>query len=259
MIFNYLNLDIIHISKSPDLYYFKPRQIYFQSELQIVRESIYVDCPCPMYQDSYHIHQVGSWGPLPAIIHLYRKLNNEGKLKTLDIGCAFGTLAAYCSSIGYEASAIDFVPLEKYLGYKTQEKYNIEYKQVSIESEDMPWGENIFNIVTMSEVLEHFRYQPLGTLKKIRNSLKPGGVLLITTPALGVHWPAEFFDCDFEDIPANNGQFDNDPDKHWKIYSAMELNRLLDMAGFNSSVTMFININTGMESLYAVAVKKEKI
>lgn len=256
--FNIIGLDIIKLKSSSDSYFYKPKEIFFHPALKKVRQTIYNDCPSPMYRESYHLHQIGSWGSLPSIICLYNELKNKKgvKLESLDIGCAFGTMAAFCNELGFKASATDFVPKETYLGEKTQKTYNIDFHQVSIETEDLPWSEKKFDIITMTEVLEHFHYQPLDTLQKIRKVLKDDGIFLITTPALGPHWHAKHYDCPFEQIPSYNNEIFDDTDKHYKIYDAQELERLLKKAGFKAFITLSLSINTGREVLSAVALKK---
>jgi SAM-dependent methyltransferase len=121
--------------------------------------------------------------------------------------------------------------------------------------EPLPFQERKFDIVTMTEVLEHFRYQPVDALRKIRGVLKDDGVFLLTTPALGPHWTAEYHAGPFETIPPYRGENEPSVDKHWKIYDAEELGRLLRTAGFDAAVTLYLNINTGNEGLYAFATK----
>lgn len=256
-IFSIINLDIGSMKKFSGFYFYKPKEVFFHPALQKVRKTIFDDCPSPMYRESYYVHQIGAWGALPAIISTFREIKrSSNNLESLDIGCAFGTMAAFCSEVGFKASAIDFVPVDIYLGEKTRGKYAIDFHKVLIETEDLPWSNKKFDIITMTEVLEHFHYQPLDVLKKLKTILKDDGLFLVTTPALGQHWLPEYYDCPFEEIPSYNGGVIDPTDKHWKIYGAEELKRLFEKAGFNLFITLNLNINTGNEGFYAVATKK---
>ena len=255
-----MGYEIVNARFSLADYFFKPKDIIVNESLMRVRKTIYEDSPSPMYRESYHIHQIGAWGPLPSLVYMLGKTRSmAAPLRSLDIGCAFGTMAAFMSCLGYRVSAIDFVPLETYLGAKTRDKYNIDFHETLIETENLPFAPKTFDLITLTEVLEHFKYQPLDTLKKIVETLKDDGVFLMTTPALGAHWTAEAHDCPFEKIPSYQGEPIDKKDRHWKIYDLKELQRLLEAAGLDAFVGLQLNINTGAEGLYAVAVKRQRL
>ena len=61
------------------------------------------------------------------------------------------------------------------------EKYNINYVFKNFETEEA----NIkgrFDIVILTEVFEHFNFNPVPTLEKIKNLLTDEGSLFLTTP-----------------------------------------------------------------------------
>ena len=59
----------------------------------------------------------------------------------------------------------------------------IFFKAVDIEKEDLPFRDDFFNVVTMLAVFEHVSIQRLPVLiDEIYRVLKPGGILVITTP-----------------------------------------------------------------------------
>jgi 2-polyprenyl-3-methyl-5-hydroxy-6-metoxy-1,4-benzoquinol methylase len=249
-----LGYDIVYVNRSPDLYFGKKRDLVFHESLEEARNTIFEETPSEQYRESYHMHQIGAWGPIPAVIYADSVRRSGTAPRSLDIGCAFGTMAAFCSRLGYSASATDFVSEEVFLGEKTRSRYGIVFSKVEIEKEPLPFKEKEFDLVTMTEVLEHFQFQPMDVLAKVRYVVKDEGLLLITTPALGVHWKQEYYACPFEDILTYAGQKTNE-DRHWKIYDAAELKRLLERSGFRAFIGQYISANTGLEGLYAVAKK----
>ena len=241
--FSKVNLDVSTMKKFSGFYFYKPREVFFHPALRKVRKTIFDDCPSPMYRESYHLHQIGAWGALPAIISTFKEIKGSTHdLESLDIGCAFGTMAAFCTELGFKASATDFVPLDVYLGEVTRKKYNIDFHKVLIETENLPWIDKKFDIITMTEVLEHFHYQPIDVLRKLKSVLKDDGLFLFTIPALGEHWLPEYYDCPFEEIPSYSGGVIDPTDKHWKIYGAEETKRLFEKAGFDIFILSLIHI-----------------
>ena len=83
----------------------------------------------------------------------------------------------------------------------------------------------------MTEVIEHFNFQPLPTLRKIHDALAPAGVFFLSTPDEH-EWGRELkYYRRLADLPAA------DPsrkfqDGHIWIYSKSELTSLLRQAGF---------------------------
>lgn len=52
----------------------------------------------------------------------------------------------------------------------------------NIETDEIPAFANRFDAVVLAEVVEHFRQDLLGTIKRVAGFLSPGGFVLITTP-----------------------------------------------------------------------------
>jgi SAM-dependent methyltransferase len=56
------------------------------------------------------------------------------------------------------------------------------FDHFNIESEPFPYADGDFDLVLFCEILEHLPSDPIHTLAEIHRVLKPGGVLLLTTP-----------------------------------------------------------------------------
>jgi len=103
------------------------------------------------------------------------------KLCVLDIGSGFGHLSILIKRIfDYEVYAID--------RYSTWEerfrKAGIEFNLCELTTQSLPAGENCFDIVLFSEVIEHLFVLPHRILFDIHRVLKPHGLLILTTENL---------------------------------------------------------------------------
>jgi methionine biosynthesis protein MetW len=102
----------------------------------------------------------------------------ENNLNILDIGCGTGILGAYfkknqnCNVTGIEINQNAFEAA----------KLNLDNViKGNIETLELPFNENFFDVIIMGDVLEHL-VNPITTLLKIKPLLKKDGRILITVP-----------------------------------------------------------------------------
>jgi 2-polyprenyl-3-methyl-5-hydroxy-6-metoxy-1,4-benzoquinol methylase len=107
-------------------------------------------------------------------VSLVRKYANGTNL--LDIGCAQGFFLFGAAKAGYTTKGIEIA--QDAAAYARKEfGLDIEIKPF----EELRFAENHFDVVTLWQVLEHVPY-PLMMLKEVHRILKPGGVLVVSTP-----------------------------------------------------------------------------
>lgn len=63
---------------------------------------------------------------------------------------------------------------------ETIELFNL--KVCDLQHESVPFEDNYFDVIVMSEVIEHLFFNPMGCLIDLKRTLQPGGKLIITTP-----------------------------------------------------------------------------
>lgn len=99
------------------------------------------------------------------------------KKKILDIGCNDGFFSEKLKNTGHIVTGIDIS--EQMLAQA--KKRGIQVKKVDIESETLPFSDNSFDIVLLSDVIEHI-FDTDRLLSECHRVLTPRGKLLISTP-----------------------------------------------------------------------------
>jgi glycosyltransferase involved in cell wall biosynthesis/SAM-dependent methyltransferase len=66
--------------------------------------------------------------------------------------------------------------------HKTGETLDFDYQQFNIEEDRFPYEDDQFDVVLFCEIIEHLLSDPVHALSEIRRVLKPGGLLVLTTP-----------------------------------------------------------------------------
>lgn len=103
----------------------------------------------------------------------------DGGSAVLEVGSAPCQFTALLESAGFDVTGVDidpsrFTPLI--------ESLNLDVVACDIEKERLPFESDSFDLVILTEVLEHLRIDPLNTLREIRRVLSDSGKLLLTTP-----------------------------------------------------------------------------
>lgn len=62
------------------------------------------------------------------------------------------------------------------------EDYTFEYQTFNLELSDYPYPDEHFDLVLFCEILEHLVVNPLVVFHKLHRIIKPGGLLLVSTP-----------------------------------------------------------------------------
>ena len=74
---------------------------------------------------------------------------------------------------------------------KYGERYEFEYRAVNVEREAFPYEDESFDLVLCCEILEHLLINPSHMLYESHRVLRPGGLLVLTTPNV-LRWPNVF-------------------------------------------------------------------
>ncbi len=115
------------------------------------------------------------------IIGILRRFS--GVAEICDLGCGNGYLSRRLAASGYKVTGVD----ASTNGIRLAKETGAAGAAFLCAPVDLPLVETLgrrFDAVVASEVIEHF-YRPLDLLRVAHGILKPGGVLLLTTPYHG--------------------------------------------------------------------------
>lgn len=126
------------------------------------------------YQKQLKTVDLNDWD-ISVIKELLPDRNKDGNApKLLDAGCGMGLFLSKAKARGFEVYGLEY---SEYAAEFVASK-GISVKNSTIDAADLE--ENYFDVVIMKEVIEHLP-DPLASLKKIHRTLKPGGLLFMTT------------------------------------------------------------------------------
>ncbi|MGZ4861541.1 MAG: class I SAM-dependent methyltransferase, partial [Halobacteriota archaeon] len=109
-------------------------------------------------------------------------------------------------------------------------QYSLHFVQNNIELDPLPWNEP-FDVIVLSEVIEHFNFHPLPTLKKIRSLLVNRGRLYLSTPD-ATQWGRTNYYKTLAEIPQPSSDGHELVEDHIYQFNRRELLAVLKEAGF---------------------------
>jgi SAM-dependent methyltransferase len=108
-----------------------------------------------------------------------REINVAGPV--LEVGAFPFFFTVLLTQAGVPVTAVDIAP-ERFPAII--DAYQLRVEAIDIELERLPFDDASFDLVILTEVLEHLRIDPMFALSEISRVLRPGGALYLTTPNL---------------------------------------------------------------------------
>ncbi len=179
-------------------------------------------------------------------VHHLCELSKRQPGKLLDVGSYYGLIAGVGHKMGWNVTAVDVISPPTYSTLNIPER-KIDFKPYNACLDDLPFEAAQFDCVIMSETLEHLTYNPLRSIKEISRVLRPGAVLLLSTPnpaglgkivslCLGSnpiepHLSTMLLE---DDIYIERGMTFFKSNREAKLYTANEIRKLFDLAGLKT-------------------------
>jgi SAM-dependent methyltransferase len=101
-------------------------------------------------------------------------LGRTGKM--LELGCGRGELLRGAANRGWEVRGIE---MTEAFAQAAREKHGIAIECIRVEEAEML--REFYDVILLAAILEHL-YQPAETLKRVRQALRPGGLVFIDVP-----------------------------------------------------------------------------
>ena len=101
--------------------------------------------------------------------------------RVLEIGSSPFVMTAALKASGFKVIGVDLLP--EYFR-ETVERLNLSIVKCNIETETLPFDDHSFSCIVMMEVFEHLRIDVISTMMEIKRVLRPGGVMVLSTPNL---------------------------------------------------------------------------
>ena len=149
----------------------------------------------------------------------------SGARQALDAGCGSGVLAAHLASKGWGVTGVDANESAIKFASETFDFESLRFVQCYLDELDAGEG---FDLAISFEVIEHLTYdQVLMFLQSLRESMRAGGRVVLTTPNYLSLWPIIEWLCDrFSFLPNMDG------DQHITRFNQRRLRKCLKDSGF---------------------------
>ena len=140
------------------------------------------------------------------------------KGRVLDVGCGSGATVARASQMGWDALGVDVDPMA--VSAARRRGVNVHLGSLN----ELRFDDDSFDLILSEHVIEHV-LDPLGMLREMRRTLRPGGALAVITPnaASLLH---RWFGPDWRGL---------EPPRHLHIFTPATLLSLARKAGFGDA------------------------
>ncbi len=130
-----------------------------------------------------------NWVPAPRYLmrrdRVMRQLSATAPCRVLDIGCGPAALLSELSARGFDAYGVDRAEQALALA----DTFNDAHHPMTLQAELDPAWKGSFDLMMSFEVIEHLE-DDIGAMRDWRPYLKPGGRLILSTPAHPKRWNA---------------------------------------------------------------------
>lgn len=174
-------------------------------------------------------------------------------VSVLDVACGNGYVSVIFRQLGYDVTATD----ASEVGDRPRlfDKSGIDFVHSNLN--DLDFFENLpndhFEVVVILQLIEHILNHPLGLIRKIANIMRPGGLMVLTTPNPATVMnavrilkgtPSLWGTSEFIDEPKIDRQKEiiTRGDIHYREYTSQEINYMLTKAGLRVERSCYLGL-----------------
>jgi 2-polyprenyl-3-methyl-5-hydroxy-6-metoxy-1,4-benzoquinol methylase len=190
--------------------------------------------------------------------------------RLFDVGCGNGFVSLLFQQLGYHVTGSDAWELQE--RQAVFEKSGIEFVYSNF-NELRPFRDlmsNSFDIVIIAQVIEHILNHPLGLMNDLARLMRPGGLLILTTPnpatvmsavrslrGKSLLWGTD----DFINEPKIEAQrIITKGDIHYREYTHDELRQLITNAGLSVEKSLYLGLGAARsQSVFKQRIKRNRI
>jgi ubiquinone/menaquinone biosynthesis C-methylase UbiE len=152
--------------------------------------------------------------------------------RVLDCGCGMGVYMMMINRL----RRVNLFGVDGDVGrLEWAEREGIQAQLASVDIHELPFADNTFDRVLMSEVLEHLA-DDRGALREVLRVLKPAGILALSVPHANYPFLWDPINKTFEAVGIapmrGNGPVAGLWSNHWRLYLPEELHDVISSAGF---------------------------
>lgn len=172
------------------------------------------------------------------------------KVRLLDVGCFNGYISFLFKRLGYHVTGTDVSDLEDRRAIF--ERAGIEFvpSNLNYAAPFKHLAPQQFDVVIIAQVIEHILNHPLGLIRGLADVMRPGGLMILTTPN-----PATIMSAirvlrgrsllwgtnDFIDQPkVERDQIISQGEIHYREYTSAELRHLLESSGLRVEQSRYL-------------------
>ncbi|MEX2322622.1 MAG: class I SAM-dependent methyltransferase [Acidimicrobiia bacterium] len=182
--------------------------------------------PPDAYTDLYRAEETLYWLRLPAWILEWSE--RAAPQRMIDIGSGYGALAVFADmATPATITCVDIDPGR--ITTALAASHALVVVKANVEIADVP--NPPYDGVVMTEVIEHFNFAPVPTMRRIHDAMTPGGRLFLSTPDADSWGRVPDSYSDWRDMPPADPAVTTE-DRHIYQFTAEELTEVLTESGF---------------------------
>lgn len=173
-------------------------------------------------------------------------------VRLLDVGCMNGYMSVIFKQLGYHVTGTDGWELEDRRAIFDRAGIDFFYSNMNDLNPFEQMAPESFDVVIIAQVIEHILNHPLGLIRSLADVMRPGGLMIMTTPN-----PATIMSAmrvlrgrsslwgtnDFIDEPKIDGsRIISQGDIHYREYTRDELCHMLEGAGLRVEQSRYLGL-----------------